>query len=308
MSKEGIKVFIGYVLICLIWGSTWMVIRIGLETLTPFISAGIRFLAASLIIFTILKIKRIRINTDRISVRLYLMMGFLSFVIPFGLIYWAEQYIPSGLTSVIFGVYPFFAAIFSYVMLESEKITISKILGTILGFVGIIVIFSENLSFDFNRHFAAMLAVFTSGMLQAGIAVMIKKYGHELNPLAMNFYPMLICGTSLFVLGLIFENTESLSFNFAAVSSILFLAVFGSVITFTVYYWLLKRTSVILLALTAFITPVVAVIMGFIFLHEQLTERHLAGSILVLCGILFANLGNAIFINLKSRFQVKQYN
>jgi len=308
MDKEKIKVFIGYLLVCLIWGSTWMVIRIGLESLTPFISSGIRFLTASLIILVLLKLKGIKIQMDKTAVRLYLMMGFFSFVFPFGFVYWAEQYIPSGLTSIIFGVYPFFAAIFSYMMLESEKINAPKIIGIVLGFGGIVVIFSENLSLDFNSNFLAMLAVFASGAMQAGIAVAIKKYGHNLNPLSMNFYPMLISGLILFAFGMLTENTSTLDFNLTAISTILFLAVFGSVVTFTVYYWLLKRTSVILLALTAFITPVVAVIMGFIFLNEKLTQRHFIGSVLVLCGILFANLGSAFFISIKTKLQVRQNN
>ena len=301
MGKEGIKVFLGYILICLIWGSTWMVIRIGLETLTPFVSAGIRFIIASVIIYALMKIKRITIQKDKTSILLYLLLAVLSFIFPFGLVYWGEQYISSGLTSVIFSVHPFFVAILTFFTLKDEIISPVKIGGMLLGFSGIVVIFSENLSWDFNTGLTAMLAIFTSGLMQAVIAIIIKKYGHDLNPLSMNFIPMLSAGIVLFVFGMTVENTTHLVFNFAAVSSILFLAVFGSVVAFTTYYWLLKRTSIILLSLTSFITPVVAVLMGFIFLNEKLSGRHLTGSILVLCGILFANLGNLFLINMKKR-------
>lgn len=306
MNRDGIKILIAYILVCLIWGSTWLVIRIGLDSLTPFVSSGLRFIIASGIIYSIMKIKGIKLQTDKNSMNIYLLMTFFSYVLPFGFVYWGEQYIPSGLASVLFAGYPFFVAIISFFALPDEKINTTKIIAIILGFGGILVIFSENLSFDLNYNLIAMIAVFLSGLMQAGIAVGIKKHGNSLNPLSMNFLPMLIAGIILLIFGYAVEDISKLDFNFAAVSSILFLAVFGSVVTFTAYYWLLKKINIILLALTSFITPVVAVLMGYIFLSEKLTQRHLAGSILVLCGILFANLGGTFFLGLQNRFRPKK--
>lgn len=112
MNSQSIKIGLAYVLICLLWGSTWMVIRIGLETLTPMIYAGTRFLLASIVIYSIMRFRGTKLQKDKLSVNLYLMLGFFSFVIPFWLVYWAEQFIPSGLTAIIFAVYPFFVIIF----------------------------------------------------------------------------------------------------------------------------------------------------------------------------------------------------
>lgn len=306
MNKETFKIAFAYILICLIWGSTWLAIRIGLDDLTPFISSGVRFIAASVIIRLIMQYKNIKLQTDKTSVILYLILGVFSYVLPFGLVYWGQQYIASGLASIIFGVYPFFIALFSFFLLPDERINLSQIVAIVLGFSGIVVIFSDNLSIGMNFNFLAMSAVFMSGVLQAGIAVLIKKYGSNLNPLSMNYIPMLIAGIVLSVLGYSFEDKTKLNFSFQAVSSIVFLAVFGSVIAFSTYYWLFKKTSIVLMALIGFITPVVSVIIGYIFLGEKLTQRHLAGSILVLCGILFANLGNAIYFIFKNRFLNKK--
>ena len=112
MSKLAIKIALAYAAISFIWGSTWIAIRYGLESLTPMFSAGARFSLASIFIFILMKIKSITLQTDKDSIRLYLLMGFFSFVIPFGLVYWAEQFVPSGMAAVLFEVYPFGVVIF----------------------------------------------------------------------------------------------------------------------------------------------------------------------------------------------------
>ncbi len=299
MKSSPIRIILGYVLICLIWGSTWLAIRASLESLTPFISGGVRFLLASVFILILMKVRGVSLQKDKESIRLYWLMGFMSFVIPFGLVYWAEQFVPSGLASVLFGVYPFFVAIFSYLRMPDEVIGKLKIIGMSLGFIGIVVIFSDSFSTDFSNLFLGMVAVAISGIMQAWIAVTLKKSGKHLNPLSMNFIPMLIAGVTGLSIGLLTENLSYININQTAVISVLYLAFFGSLVTFTVFYWLMKKINVIMLSFTAFITPIIALILGWIFYHEILTTQHLLGSILVLVGLLTANLDS--LINSKSK-------
>jgi putative membrane protein PagO len=290
MTKESLKIFFAYILLCFIWGSTWLAIRISLESFTPFLSGGLRFLIASVAIFIIMRLKGITLQRDKLSVKLYLQMGFLSFVIPFGLVYWAEQFVPSGLASVLFGVYPFFVAIFSYFMIPNEKIGIGKTVGMILGFLGIIIIFSDSFSFTLSDYLLGMFAVMISGIMQAYIAVTLKKYGKHLNPLSMNFIPMLIAGITGTLIGLFAEDFSKVSIEENGILAVLYLAIFGSVVTFTSFYWLMKRINVVILSLIAFITPIVALLLGWIFYNEVFTTHHLVGSALVLIGLLIANL------------------
>ncbi|WP_337872016.1 EamA family transporter [Ignavibacterium sp.] len=290
MSRETFKILFTYALLCFIWGSTWLAIRISLESFTPFLSGGLRFLIASVAIFIIMRLKGITLQKDRLSVKLYIQMGFLSFVIPFGLVYWAEQFVPSGLASVLFGVYPFFVAIFSYLMIPVEKIGIGKTVGMVLGFIGIIIIFSDSFSFTISDYLLGMFAVMLSGIMQAFIAVTLKKHGRHLNPLSMNFIPMLIAGIAGTLIGLIAENMSRVSFREDGILAVLYLAIFGSVVTFTSFYWLMKKINVVILSLIAFITPIVALILGWVFYNEVLTANHLLGSALVLIGLLIANL------------------
>ena len=289
MKNEKLKILVIFSLLCLAWGSTWGVIRLGLESLTPFISVGLRFTLASILILIVMKFRNVKIQMDKIALRLYFIMGFGSFVIPFGLVYWAEQFVPSGLSAVLFAVYPFFVVLFSYLAIPSEVIGFSRIFGIVFAFTGIITIFYDGLNMDIASYIWGMFAIVLSGIMQAGNAVTLKKYGQHLDPLSMNFIPMIMAGISLVIIGVLVEDTSKLIFDSKAFFSIIYLAVFGTVLTFTSYYWLLKRVSVILLSLIAFITPILALIIGWIFFAEKLSDRVLAGSVLVLLGLLAAN-------------------
>lgn len=305
MKNEKLRVVFIYLLLCFIWGSTWIVIRAGLESLTPLISVGYRFTLASLFVFSLMKYKSLKLQTNKTSIMIYFFMAFFSYVFPFSLVYWAESPqagVPSGLSAVLFGVYPFFVALFSYLFIPNESVGISKITGMIVGFSGIIIIFSDNLIGDISVHLLGMSAVVLSAMIQATVLVVVKKYGQHLNPLSMNFIPMLSAGVILIIAGFSIEDSSQLKYDSAAVLSVLYLAFFGSTVTFSSYYWLLKRVNVIILSLIAFITPVVALFLGWIFYDEHLTSNHFWGTILVLSGLLIANLGNLWkFNNLGSR-------
>lgn len=294
MISENFKIILGYILICLIWGSTWLAIRIGLDSLTPIFSAGVRFILASIFIYILMKLKNIELQRDSSSMRLYLILSLFSFTIPFGLVYWAEQFIPSGLASILFAMLPFGVIIFSFLAFENYKVSFNQFFGVLLGFAGIVIIFSENLSFNLSDYFWGTLAVLLSAFMQASIAVIIKKYGEHLNPLSMNFLPLLFAGLIMIIAAFMFENSSAWKFDYKAVGSIIFLSFFGTVVTFTTYYWLLKRINIVILSLSSFITPIVAVLLGWLILDESLSSYTIFGSSLVLIGILFANFRGLI--------------
>jgi len=257
-------------------------------------SAGVRFSLASIFIFILMRVKNLSLQTDKLSIRLYLLMGFFSFVIPFGLVYWAQQFVPSGMAAVLFAVYPFWIVIFSHIRIPSDFIGFFKIFGTVLGFAGIVIIFSDSFVGDISNYLIGMFAVVLSGIMQAWIAVSIKKFGHHLHPLSMNIIPMAIAGISMLLIAFFTEDLSTLKFNQNAYISILYLAVFGSIVTFTSFYWLIKRVNLVILSLVAFITPIVALILGYFLYNEVLSTRHFVGSALVLTGVFWANLGNLL--------------
>ncbi|MCK6606234.1 MAG: EamA family transporter [Ignavibacteriaceae bacterium] len=292
--SENYKIYSGYVALAVIWGSTWLVIKIGLESFTPLFSAGVRFLIAALTIFIVLRIRSIKLQRDPIAVRLYLFMGLFSFYIPFGLVYWGEQFVNSGLASVLFAVYPFAVAGVSSFLIPEEKVSREKIAGMVFGFSGIILIFWEDFNFNFSNQMLGMLAIVTSALMQSTVVVAVKKWGNHLNSFSMNFVPMAIAGILFTLSGVLFEDYSYNKWDLKGLASIAYLGIFGSVVTFTTYYWILKRINVVLLSLLTFITPIVALLLGWIFYGEQLKPNQYAGSALVCAGILIANLFNSL--------------
>ena len=299
---ERLKIYFAYIAICTIWGSTWLVIKIGLETMTPLLSSGLRFILAGMVLLSIIQYKKIAIPTDRKTIGFLTMVALTSFSVPFALVYWEQQTVASGVTSILFAVFPFCVAIMSTLLLPNERMTASKIIGIVIGFTGIVLIFSNDLSIGTsNDQIFGMIAIVTSALIQAFSAVMIKKHGQSLSPFIVTFLPMSIAGILLVSGSLLVEDLSTVEFTPTGIMSIVFLAVFGSVTTFVSYFWLLKRVEVVLLSLTSFVTPVIAVFLGVIIYNESISSQLFAGSALVLSGILAAN---AVDIRrfLRSRF------
>jgi putative membrane protein PagO len=289
VETERFKISSGYVLICLLWGSTWMAIKIGVDELAPIFAAGARFIFASLFFYLLMKVRKVKLQTDYKSIKLYVLMGIFSFVIPFGLVYWAEQFVSSGLTSVLFAIFPILVILFSWISIPDDKIGIYKVGGSLIGFIGIYFIFSDDLSVDISNDLWGMIAILVSATMQAAIAVVIKKHGEALNPLSMNFIPVTIAAAIMLPYGLLFEDLSQMNFSIEAIMSILYLAFFGTVLTFTTYYWLMKRMNIVILSLSSLITPIIAVLLGWYFLGETLSTNDFIGTILVLFGLLAAN-------------------
>lgn len=304
--SERVKVILAYLAICTIWGSTWLVIKVGLETLTPLLSAGLRFTAAGALLFGIIRMRKIALPWNSKTGRFFLIVSLTSFSIPFALVYWGEQFVSSGLTSILFAVFPFCVAIMSVLLLPKEKLTAAKIIGIVLGFSGIVVIFSNDIRFGTGtEQLFGMSAIVLSALIQAFSAVFVKKHAHDLSPFVVSFVPMSFAGIFLTIGGLLFEDLSGVQFTSTAVVSILYLAIFGSVTTFVSYFWLLKRVEVVLLSLTSFITPIIAVLLGVIILHESVSSQLFVGSSLVLSGILAAN-STDVRSFLRSRFTMMQ--
>jgi drug/metabolite transporter (DMT)-like permease len=289
VNTERARIWIGFVIISLVWGSTWLAIKIGLTSVPPFYAVAMRFLIASGVLFVVLRFRGLSVPLTPDTRKLYAALIFLSYSIPFALVYWGQQYIPSGLSSILFGAYPFSVAIFSHLLLKHERLTWFKGAGIAFGFVGIVIIFSGDVHVTETAGVLGMASVLVSTVMQALAIVLIKKYGQPISPFVMNFVGMLGAGILLGALGLATESFGAIVWNTAAVGSILYLAIIGSVLAFVTYHWLLKRIEAVYLSLVSFINPIIAVVLGAIVLRETLAPGVLVGASCVLVGILVAN-------------------
>jgi drug/metabolite transporter (DMT)-like permease len=289
MMSERLRVILGFILISTVWGSTWLAIKVGVESAPPLMNAGLRFLLASLILYAILRVRKLEIPWTPDARRLYLIMGLISYAIPFALVYWAEQYVDSGLSCILFAAFPFWVAVFSHFFLSGERLTAFTLSGVLLGLIGICVIFWGDFHAMSLLTGAGMGALVVSTIMQAFSLIEIKKRGHHISPVVMNFVSMSIACVVLLAASLSIEPWGGTVWTVGGVGSMLYLALVGSVLTFVTYYWLLKRVAPVYLSLSSFINPIVAVLLGAAFRQETLGASVAFGASLVLLGILVAN-------------------
>jgi drug/metabolite transporter (DMT)-like permease len=290
MNRQRTLLVVGYVIVSTVWGSTWLAIKIGLESVPPFLAAGVRFVIASALLYAIIRIRKLTIPFTPEAWKTYFAIGGLSFSIPFALVYWGEQFIPSSLGSILFGAFPLWVALFSHFLSENERMDRYKALGAVIGFVGVVAIFAPGLSWTGSTGMAGMGAVILATILQAYGLIPIKKHGKDISPFVMNFVGMVMGAVFLLSLSLLTERGSPVSWTTSAVLSTLYLAVFGSVVAFVSYYWLLKHIQAVYLSMSSFINPIVAVILGWIILGEALAPSVFVGAAFVLAGLFVANV------------------
>jgi len=284
--KIDMKKSLGFITMCLIWGTTWMAIKIGLKDLTPFISLGIRFILAGACMTIYVLIADGRISFDRKQLKLILYITLFNYIFPYSLVYWGEQFIFSDLTAVIFAMLPINMAILSSIFLKEEKLTIYNLIGVLIGFSGIITIFSETVFKSMGFHLYGMIAIYLASVFQAFMAIYLKKNKDHYHPIKINIWPLLISGIIITGVGLLVENIKSNTFTVPALISIFYLSIFGTVITFTIYFWIIKHIKLILLSSMAYILPIIAVITGWIFLDEKLSPLQFVGFSLIVFSII----------------------
>jgi len=290
-SPSRLTLISGYILICLIWSTTWLGIKISTFSFPPFFSAGLRFMIATALLLIILKVRKFKYTFNIHELIFLVLVGLGSFSVPYGLVYWAEQRLASGLTAVTFAVMPFFAAILSSLFLRAERLTFQKTLGILVGFAGLVYIFWGDIKLGSIDTVEGMAGVVCSSFLNAAVAVSVKKYGENIDPVYINLVPMLFGGITLLLSSLFFENWSTVRFALIPTLSILYLAIFGSVTAFIIYFYLLKHMNVVLLSMTSFITPVLALFFGYVTLNENLPRGTLLGAALILSGVLVFSTG-----------------
>jgi len=275
-----------WLVLCGIWGSTWLFIKLGLADLPPFTFAGIRFVISCAIIFAIIRIRGLELPRARRDWTLLAVTGILSFGLNYGLVFWGEQHISSGLAALLQATLPAFGLVFAHFHLPGERLSWTKIGGVVLGVCGVAVVFSNQLAVAGRQALAGCVALILSAAFAAYSNVLVKRYGKKLNPAIMAAGQMFFGLLLLFAVGIPMEgNPFRFHWTPIAVMSLIYLAVVGSVIAFLLYYWLVQNMDVTKSMLIALVTPVVAVILGMLVLNEEFGWRTLAGGAMIMLGI-----------------------
>ena len=290
MAVSSGKKLTGFIALSLIWGTTWLVIKIGLDGMPPFLGVGLRFIAAGTIVVSIGFIKERKVSFSLALLKLTLIIGILMFTISYSAVYWAEQYISSGMASIMFSTLPFYVAAFAAIILKNERLNKLRVMGMIVGVAGTALIFSENLSVQNFIELMALLAVSVSPISAAFAVVITKKNIHNHNRYLLNGGSMLVGGITTLSIHFIFDGDAHLIWNINSIGALIYLTLIGSALAFSIHFWMLLHVEATTLSFVTIVSPVVALFLGYIILSENLSGLQFAGSALVIGGVLISEV------------------
>ena len=290
-SRPGpLKVVLLTALLCLIWGSTWVVIKSGLDDLPALGSAAARFTLAAACMSILCAFLARREGGARPTLGLTLALGSLNFAASYGIVYWTEARLPSALVSVLWAVYPMLQALLGHLVLPGERLARAQALGFGLGFLGVASLFATDLRGLGPEAIPAGAVLLVSPLVSAFGTTIVKRHGAGTSSMLLNRNGMWV-GAVLLWLAALAGHDVSFRWTGSAVFSLVYLALFGTVTAFGLYFWLLRHTPANRMSVIAYVTPGVAILLGLVLRHEPVGVWTVAGLALILLGVTLVHRG-----------------
>ena len=285
-----------YLVLCIVWSSTWLAIKVGLRDLPPISFVAIRFVIAIAVLVTV-SIGRFRLlPLRRPDYLLLCFTGLLMFGLNYPLLFWGEKYVSSGLAAILQATIPIFGLLFAHWLLPEEPLRWQRLGGAVLALIGVALICGRLLDRGGVLAFWGGLGIVLGAGGAAFSNVLLKRRALELAPAMIAAWQMLFGILPLIVLGVAFEgNPARFHWSTMSIFCLLYLAVIGSALTFLLLYWLLPRMTVTNLQTISLITPPGAVALGWFLGGETFSAASLLGACFVLAGvwIIFSKIKNA---------------
>jgi drug/metabolite transporter (DMT)-like permease len=279
--------YFSFAMVALIWGTTWVAIKFSLEGFPPFTGAMLRFLIAIAALYLYARYKKISLAVPRAATGYIVATSLLLYVIDYGLIYWSEQYLSSGVTAIFFAALPLATATVSTFAFKSEAWCYKRFVGILVGLVGVVIVFFDQVmvtSFD-DKVMAASVAVLFAAVAAALSVVLAKQRLMTLDTVPLTIHQLLWGTAGLGVIAAIRGEFGSIRYSNDAILAVAYLGLAGSALAFVVYYKLLKVMTASTLSTITYITPLVAVLTGWLLLDESITMRAVLGGATIFLGI-----------------------
>ncbi|WP_374965402.1 DMT family transporter [Lysinibacillus sp. RS5] len=289
-------IIILYSIMCFIFGTTFLAIKVGVDVgFPPFLSAGIRFLVAGAVLFLYLLIRK-RTSWKLLLRKELMLTGFSLTFITFASLYWAEQFVSSGVAAVLSASGTILIILFQTVFLQ-VKINKSSIYGVIIGFIGVFFLFLPGLTIDWSMQWILGCGIiligemgYAAGSIYSGKIIRLFK---EESPIALNAVQMIYGGLFLLLLSLLTRETTPV-LTMPVFVSIVYLTIAGSMIAQTIYYYLVAKTNAFLPSTWLYVSPLIALAIGHFFYEEDVHPVMLIGVILILSSLVLINLKKVI--------------
>jgi drug/metabolite transporter (DMT)-like permease len=280
------RAYLAWIVVCIVWGTTYLAIRVALETMPPMLMAAFRWLTAGCVLLTIL-IARGEVLPSRRDWPALALLGVLMMSFGNGGVVWAEQTVPSGLTAVLVSGVPFWMTGIERVGFGGEPLSARRVFGLIVGFAGIVLLVWPELQLGHSPAFLVGVAATQIACLGWAIgSSLARRRHHEENILAVSALQMIFSGVSLLAVALAIGEWPALAVNARTGGALAYLIVIGSIVGYSAYAYALRHLPVTTVSLYAYVNPVIAVALGTLILGEPFNSRILIASAIVLAGIM----------------------
>lgn len=288
MKNDQFKNLLLFFLLACCWGPSFLFIKVAVEHIPPIIIANLRVAVGGILLYLILKIKKFDLPKFGIAWKHFAVMGIFSCALPFALFAIGEQYIDSSCAAILNGSTPLFTLLIAHFFTENDRLTKSKILGTVIGFSGLFILATPSLLETKTTTFGILAGTIAAASYGVGF-VYAKKYIHGFKPLVAPTAQLFLASLFLLPFSFLENSFEIRSISFAAILSVLGLAVLGTATAFVIYYKLIAVTSATYVSAVNYILPVFGVVLGMFILDEKLTWNAYLGSTMILAGVMIIN-------------------
>lgn len=260
----------------------------GLRDLPPFTSAAARFWLAGAVMALAARVLGRREGGAAPATWLWIVMGTTNFAVSYGLVYWAETRLPSGLTAVLWAVFPLLMALATRWFLKGARLAPTQWLGFVVGFAGVVALFWTDVGRFGSGAVTAGIVLLGSPLVSAVGTTVVKRHGAQTSSLLLNRNGMLLGAALLSSLAFATERGAPARWSAPAVASIAYLALVGTSLTFGLYFWLMRYADAYKLSLISYVTPTIALLLGAAVGGEPLRGTTFIGAALVLAGVVLA--------------------
>jgi drug/metabolite transporter (DMT)-like permease len=278
--------------VCIIWGTTYLALRIAVQHFPPFLFSALRQTIAGIILLGFIFLLGKKAMPGKKHLVQQAIGGFFMLTLGNGLVAWAEMHIPSGIAAIICSLMPVLVILINLSINREEKPTVPIMIGVVLGMVGIIMIFGENMNeFSNSDYTFGIILTFIAVLSWAAGSVWIKKHNTDTNPFINAGLQMFFGGLLMFPASLLFDDLQHVAWSAEAVYSLLYLIVFGSIIAYACYSYALRTLPMTIVSMYAYINPLVAVVLGWLVLDELLNAKMGMAILITIAGIYIVNRG-----------------
>jgi drug/metabolite transporter (DMT)-like permease len=278
--------WIDYAIVCLVFGTTWLAIRHSLASFPPLAGLGLRYAIAGVVLFLVARARGLPFPSGARAWRMPVVIGLLMFTIPYAMIYYAERTVPSGLTAVLFASNAIFTAVVTHFALPDERLSLPRVLGIAIGFLGVVVVFWERMRGHASWIGEAMIV--GSAAIQGTTGTLVRK-NPSVPPVVQSCIGAGVAAVTTLAASTAFEREPFAHATWQGWAAVLYLALAGSVIAFTLVLKLIHRVGANRVASSVYVTPVIALLLGKVLEDEPFGARLAVGSALVLFGVWLAN-------------------